>query len=97
MTQQNKYVLYLGLADKDTKQQRITTSKAMKLVNQVIGDCTINKSKGYWQGFKENTLVIEILFSTLDQIKGYCEQLKTIFNQECIAIQEIQLNQALLV
>ena len=30
MTQQNKYVLYLGLADKDTKQQRITTSKAMK-------------------------------------------------------------------
>ena len=97
MTQQNKYVLYLGLADKDTKQQRITTSKAMRLVNQVVGDCTINKSKGYWQGFKENTLVIEILFSTLEQVKNYCEQLKKIFNQECIAIQEIQLNQALLV
>ena len=97
MTQQNKYVLYLGLADKDTKQQRITTSKAMKLVNQVVGDCTINKIKGYCQVFKKNTLTIEILFCTLDQIKGYCEQLKTIFNQECIAIQEIQLNQALLV
>ena len=97
MTQQNKYVLYLGLADKDTKKQQMTTSKAMKLVNQVVGNCTINKSKGYWQGFRENTLAIEILFCTLDQIKGYCEQLKTIFNQECIAIQEIQLNQALLV
>lgn len=36
MTQQNKYVLYLGLADKDTKKQQITTSKAMKLVNDVI-------------------------------------------------------------
>ena len=58
MTRQNKYVLYLGLADKDTKKQQITTSKAMKLVNQVVGDCTINKSKGYWQGFKENTLAI---------------------------------------
>ena len=76
MTQQNKYVLYLGLADKDTKKQQITTSKAMKLVNQVVGNCTIHKSKDYWQGFKENTLVIEILFCTLDQIKGYCEQLK---------------------
>ena len=50
MTQQNKYVLYLGLADKDTKKQQITISKAMRLVNR-----------------------------------------------ECIAIQEIQLNQALLV
>ena len=97
MTQQNKYVLYLGLADKDTKQQRITTSKAMAIVNQVVGDCTINKSKGYWQGFRENTLVIEILFSTLEQVKSYCEQLKIMFNQECIAIQEIQLNQALLI
>lgn len=29
MTQQNKYVLYLGLADKDTKKQQMTTSKAM--------------------------------------------------------------------
>ena len=93
----HKYVLYLGLADKDTKKQQITTSKAMKLVNDVIGDCTINKSKGYWQGFKENTLTIEILFSTLEQVKNYCEQLKILFNQECIAIQEIQLNNSMLV
>lgn len=92
-----KYVLYLGLADKDTKKQTMTTTKAMELVNQIVGDCTINKSKGYWQGFKETTLAIEILFSTLDQIKNYCTQLKETFNQECIAVQEIQLNNALLV
>ena len=93
----HKYVLYLGLTDKDTKTQKITTSKAMRLVNQIVGDCTINKSKGYWQGYKENTLAIEILFTTLEQVQNYCEQLKTLFNQECIALQEIQLNQALLI
>lgn len=93
----HKYVLYLGLTDKDTKQQTFTTTKAMGLVHNVIGDCTISPSHGYWQDVKENTLIIEVLFSTLHKIKEYCNELKQIFNQECIAVQIINLNNSMLV
>ena len=43
-----KFNLYIGLNDKDTKQQEILTTDAYKIVGGIVGDCTITEGKGLY-------------------------------------------------
>lgn len=100
-----KFTLYLGLNDKDTKRQEISTLEAYKVVSNILakdfGGGTIFEAQGIYrhddgQVVFEKTLRIEILFAELPQIKILVELLKKIFNQESIAVQEENIESSLM-
>ena len=91
MEQLSKFNLYVGLNDKDTKKQEVTTEQAKDIVNNVCGDCSIQEITGYYthdngEKVKENTLKVELLFKDESEVKLYCQDLKKLLNQESIAV-----------
>lgn len=87
----SKYNLYVGLNDKTTKKQEVTTDCAKDIVNKVCGDCSIQEIVGYYthengEQVKENTLKVELLFKSEDEVRLYCQDLKKLLNQESIAV-----------
>lgn len=99
-----KFTLYLGLNDKDTKQQEIATVEAYKIVSNLISadfnGGTIFEAKGVYkhedgQIVTETTLRIELLFTEAIKVKALCDTLKKLFNQESIAVQEEVINSEL--
>lgn len=93
-----KITLYVGLNDKDTKLQEVKTLDAYKMVSNIIGvGCTITEGRGIYKHedgtvVTEVSLVIELLDfdNSLDKgwVKSKVEQIKTILNQESVAVQE---------
>lgn len=98
MEKLNKFQLYVGLNDKDTKYQTIPTEQAKDIVNNVCGDCSIQEITGYYthdngEKVKENTLKVELLFKDFDEVKLYVTDLKRLLNQESIAVsQEVTMS-----
>lgn len=91
-----KFTLYLGLNDKDTKAQQISTVEAYKVVSNLIAEDfdggTIYEARGIYRHdsgavVSETTLRIELLFTTLEKVKNLVGILKRAFNQESIAVQ----------
>ena len=100
-----KHTLYLGLNDKDSKQQKISTVEAYKTVENLLKNnnfdgATIFEAVGLYKHdngvyVTESTLRIEILFSTDEKIKTLANTLKQVFNQESIALQVESINSQL--
>ena len=93
----DKYILYVGLNDKDTKTQKIDTLSAYNLTNNIllnyVEGATITQSKGIYKHNNgnvviENTLVIELLFTDKTTVETIAKELKMALNQESIAIQK---------
>lgn len=91
-----KFTLYLGLNDKDTKRQEISTIEAYKVVSNLIAEDfdggTIYEARGIYRHdsgevVEEKTLRIELLFTTIEKVKNLVSILKRAFNQESIAVQ----------
>ncbi len=97
-----KFNLYIGLNDKDTKQQEILTTDAYKIVGGIVGDCTITEGKGLYthtDGTRvlETTLLVQIIdFSGDLDIGPIVELLKTALNQEAIAVIREQVDSKLM-
>ena len=101
-----KITLYIGLNDKDSKQQEITTVDAYKIVNNTLGvGSTITEGRGIYTHedgtvVSEVSLVVELLDfdNTLTDkwLKSKVVALKTILNQESIAVQEQEVKSELL-
>lgn len=93
----HKYILYVGLNDKETKTQKIGLLSAREIIqNTVIGQgldgATISDAIGIYKHddgtfVTEQSLRVEILFATEEIITTICEQLKTALNQESIAVE----------
>lgn len=99
-----KFTLYLGLNDKDTKVQQISTLEAYKIVSNLIssdfGGGTIFEAKGIYKHedgaiVTETTLRIELLFAEELQVKELVNTLKKLFNQESVAVQQEVINSQL--
>ena len=102
-----RYTLYLGLNDKDTKTQKIDTVEAYKVCENMCADffggATIFSAKGIYKHDDdsiviENTLRIEILefdTSIYERVRDFVNTLKSVFNQESIAVQIEQVNSEL--
>lgn len=93
----DKYILYVGLNDKDTKTQKIDTLSAYNLTNNIllnyVEGATITQSKGIYKHNNgnvviENTLIIELLFTDKTTVETIAKELKIALNQESIAIQK---------
>ena len=99
-----QYTLYLGLNDKDSKLQEVSTIEAFKLVQKLIASsfdgATIFEAVGVYKHLDgtfttENTLRIELLEidnPLLDKVRDLVKTLKSVFNQESIAIQIQDVN-----
>ena len=93
----DKYILYVGLNDKDTKTQKIDTLSAYNLTNNIllnyVEGATVTQSKGIYKHNNgnvviENTLIIELLFTDKTTVETIAKELKMALNQETIAIQK---------
>lgn len=91
-----KYILSLGLNDKNSKRQEISTLEAFKVVSKMCADkfggSTIYESRGSYRHddgtmVHETTLRIEICFAEFEQIKAFAQVLKVVFNQETILVE----------
>lgn len=102
----DKYILYVGMNDKDTKTQNITILSAREIImNTVMGNgldgATISEAIGLYKHedgtvVTEQTLRVEILFATEKQIKHICETLKQVLNQESIVVEKQTINSTLI-
>jgi hypothetical protein len=100
-----KFTLYLGLNDKDTKTQKIATLEAYKIVTNLLaadfGGGTIYEAQGIYKHddgtvVTETTLRIEILFATRAQVLDLIATLKKLFNQESVALQTENVDSTLI-
>ena len=91
-----KHILYVGLNDKDSKQQEIDTLTAFKIVLNTVKKYydggTIKECKGFYTHESgeitiENTLEISILFADDNKTLDLISDLKGLLNQESIALQ----------
>lgn len=100
-----KFTLYLGLNDKDTKTQKINTLEAYKIVTNLLaadfGGGTIYEARGIYKHddgtiVAEMTLRIELLFTTRAQVLDLIATLKKLFNQESVALQTENIDSTLI-
>lgn len=105
-TEMKKITLYIGLNDKETKTQLISTLDAYRLVNNILStDSTITECKGVYTHddgsiTTENTLEVVLLDFDGKLDKGWViskvKAIKLALNQEAIAYQEQQIESELL-
>ena len=100
-----KHTLYLGLNDKDTKQQKINTLEAYKICNNILlnytDGATVFEANGIYKHNDgtftiEKTLRIELLFTEQKTVEKIVNELKIVFNQESIAVQIENINSKLM-
>ena len=92
-----KITLYIGLNDRESKQQEISTIDAYKLVSNIIEvGCTITEGRGIYKHedgtvVSEVSLVVELLDfdNTLDEgwVNHKVLQITKLLNQESVAVQ----------
>jgi hypothetical protein len=96
-----KFTLYIGLYDKDSKRQEITTIDAYKVVANIFkvttGGATITEAVGVYTHDNgdvviEPSLRCEIFGATTEQIYQAAAQIKAALNQESIALEETEVN-----
>jgi hypothetical protein len=96
-----KFTLFIGLFDKETKHQEISTIDAYKVTSNIFasitGGATITEAVGVYT-HNDNSIVIEpslrceIFGATDKQIFAAADQIKTALNQESIALEESEVN-----
>lgn len=100
-----KHILYIGLNDKETKQQEISTLDAYKVVFNTVkkyyDGATITESRGFYTHDSgavtfETSLVCSILFAEDDKTRLLAEDLKNLLNQESIALEIQDINSSLI-
>lgn len=101
---EKKYILNVGLNDKDTKLQKIDSIEAYKIVentllNNGLSGYTIYQGKGLYKHdngeiTQENTLIIEMIFTNDEIVNKIIKILKQVLNQESIMkqVQEITIS-----
>lgn len=101
-----KITLYIGLNDKDSKVQEVGTLDAYKMVSNVIEvDSTITEGRGIYKHedgtvVSEVSLIVELLdFDNIlskGWVKNKINQIKTLLNQESIAVQYQEVDSELI-
>ena len=101
-----KITLYIGLNDKASKMQEVSTLDAYKIVGNMVGhDCTITEGRGYYTHedgtiVYEVSLIVEVLdfdgTITREAIIDKCAEIKQALNQEAVAVQVQEVQSELL-
>ena len=98
-----KHTLFIGLADKDTKKQEVTTTRAKEIIAKVFGDCTISDATGIYthqdgsnKQVKEKTLRVELLFKKDKEVIENIKTVKALLNQETVCLEKQLVNSNLI-
>ena len=92
----NKYTLYIGLNDKDTKRQQLDNLEASKIVQNILTEKTAGGTNYNATGVYKHddgtiiieiTLRVEIVAAALEAVREAIEFIKTALNQESIILQ----------
>lgn len=90
-----KYILSIGMNDKDTYEQIIETDKAIEIVNNICAEngCgyTMTEARGGWAEddrlFHENTLVYTLVGATEEQAVAIMQAAREALNQNTILVE----------
>lgn len=94
-TATEKYMLYIGLNDKDTYEQIIDTEEAVRMVNEIctryVEGYTMQIAKGGWMDEKnilteENTLIYSFYEVTDEQVMQIMDDVLQELNQNSILV-----------
>ena len=86
-----KFIMYVGLNDKNTKKQEIKTKTAKSTIADICGNCTISDGTQV----KEKTLKVELLFTSYSEVTLQAQKIKEKLNQETIVIEKQIINSVL--
>ena len=87
-----QYKIVIGLNDKDSQVQEITTLDAFKIITSLVGDCTIQEARGVYTHKNgtvtlENTLIVQVIdFDGSYNAEEVVKALKVALNQEAIIL-----------
>ena len=104
MLELKKFTLYCGLNDKDTKRQEISTLEAANMVRNAClsytDGATIFEADGIYRHdngelIAEKTLRVELMMVEQSVVRRIVDTLKSVLNQEAIAVQEQEIFSAL--
>ena len=103
-----KVTFYIGLNDKDTKVQKISTLEAYKVIENTVceffGGATILEAKGVYTHndntanvVREKSFAVEVIDFGQNEnfdnsVKEFCRVVKIALNQESIAVQYQNFN-----
>ena len=96
-----KVIIYLGLFDKNSKCQEISTLDAYKIASNllidIVGFGTISEANGVYthnngEIVDEPTLRIEVSDADVETMKRLAIALKQTFNQESVGFEVVQTN-----
>lgn len=96
-----KYIAFIGLNDKDSKAQEISTLDAYKIVSNLackfIGYGTITEARGIYthengEIVEEITLRCEFSGADLEAVHKFAHAAKIALNQESIGLEEVESN-----
>lgn len=96
-----KYVMYVGLNDKDSKVQEVNTLDAYKIVSNIFaettGGVTITEGHGVYTHDDgsivfETTLICTVFGAENKDVEKAATMIKTALNQESVAIDRIESN-----
>jgi len=75
--------------------ENLNRKKIEKIVSSYFDGFTLFSAIGYWQNYKENSLIIEISSNNneYDKIKEIAKEIKRVNDQDAVLIQELQQNQ----
>ena len=96
-----KFILYVGLNDKDTKTQLVNTLQAKENIADICGNCTISEVYGAYihddgTKVKETTLKVELLFISYLTAVRLAKDIKRALNQESIALERVNTDSTLI-
>ena len=95
MENTNKAILFLGLNDKDSKRQKISTRRAARILSGLLCErfagATVTACKGIYKHangrqVRENSFSILLYYVDLATVYSFADELKRVFNQESILI-----------
>lgn len=96
-----KTIFYIGLNDKETKAQKISTLEAADIINrltlQYYGGATISNARGIYthedgRVVCEETIRVEVLDASEEKNRALAEDLKRVLNQESILVESQSVN-----
>lgn len=92
-TNTNIYKVYIGLNDQETKKQEIDTETAMIKVSEYLANhfegATVYNGIGVYKHnngtvVRENSLIIELVFVSNEDVMKMINHFRVIFNQESV-------------
>ena len=87
-----EYTLFIGMNDKDSHKQELSTEEFKERIANTLGDCTIREgATGYYthdNGVRviEKSLEVTKFGGSKKSIVNIVKQLKEVLNQECIIL-----------